>query len=126
MAVGRGLQVAAFAVLLAAVALSFGGLVREPKTRTNRAGQKVFECTGLGDRSRCQRSQRVVLTATFLSGPDSVVAHDTRNLLKPNNTAACRYTVVESTEDTKGERLSIRELIRAGSPGVVVPSKVPV
>lgn len=76
---GRLLQTTAAAVVLVvAVALSLGGAFSF-KPRTRRSGQRVFECTEAGDRSR--------------------------------------YTVVFSTEDTKGEYLTVQEFIRPGTPG---------
>ncbi len=48
--------VGAAVVLFAAVALSFSGAFSGPKLRTRHSGQRVFECTRAGDRSRSGNS----------------------------------------------------------------------
>ena len=115
----RAVQVAAaLAVALAAMAMTLKGSGQHSAIKTNRTNANVFECTKLGVGSRC--------LASYMSGQMTGTVCSVLCLLaaKLSKTfwaefiVVCRYTVVESTEDTKGDRLTIRELVRAGSPGM--------
>ncbi len=98
---GRTTQLAvAAAMLLASVALSFYGFRSSRSQRSIRAGLRQFECTQAGDRSRY-----------FL-------LHEVSSALgTAEMSCGYRYTVIASTQDTKGEYLKVQEYIRPGMPG---------
>lgn len=112
----RAVQIAAaLAVALAAMAMAFKGSGLHSATKANRTNSKVFECTNLGVGSRYLATQlcEYCLLKTLLARCKAV-----NNTFSRDSIVVCRYTVVKSTEDTKGDRLIIRELVRAGSPGM--------